>query len=153
MGVSDLPACRPRDIFCQLMHVAARRGVYSRYAQNNLIQAQYFRDPKQLSLYLEANQFLSKVNGEVEETREPTFKKNLASLNELVLIMFSKDTTVVPRESSWFGSIAPPKEEGGIHWGDVEVLPMRMQPLYTNDWIGLKKVSSLVRHFLIDDII
>ncbi len=36
-----------------------------------------------------------------------TYAKNLASLNKLVVVLFSKDTTVVPKASSWFGSYAP----------------------------------------------
>jgi palmitoyl-protein thioesterase len=32
------------------------------------------------------------------------YKKNLASLDALVLIMFSEDRTVIPKESGWFGS-------------------------------------------------
>lgn len=143
MGVSDLPTCRPGDVFCQLMRIAARRGVYSAYAQKNLIQAQYFRDPNRLSAYYETNDFLTRVNGEVREKRDKGFKKNLASLNELVLIMFSRDTTVVPRESSWFGSFAPPADDE--HWGEPgEPMPMRMQPLYKHDWIGLKAVSVII---------
>lgn len=38
MGVSDLPLCRPWDVLCQLARAAARRGVYSNYAQENLVQ-------------------------------------------------------------------------------------------------------------------
>lgn len=149
MGVSDLPTCRPGDVFCQLARFAARRGVYSSYAQRNLVQAQYFRDPNQLPRYYESNTFLTALNGEVEETRNTTFKKNLEDLEGLILIMFDSDNTVVPRESSWFGSVAPPstdsmKEPYAIGWRDpVEIIPMRMQPLYKHDWIGLKTVSRL----------
>lgn len=142
MGVSDLPTCRRGDVFCQLARLAARRGVYSSYAQSNLIQAQYFRDPHQLPRYLSSNTFLTLINGEVEETRNETFKGRLEKLEGLVMVMFDRDQTVVPRESSWFGSVAPPKEEErGVGWGEPEeIVPMRMQPLYVNDWIGLKSV-------------
>lgn len=129
------------------MRVAARRGVYSNYAQKNLIQAQYFRDPNRLSDYYRTNDFLTRVNGEVSEKRDPAFKANLETLNELVLIMFSRDTTVVPRESSWFGSISPPVDQE--RWGEPgELLPMRLQPLYTHNWIGLKTVSLGLSRFI-----
>lgn len=149
MGVSDLPVCRPGDALCQLARFAARRGVYSSYAQSNLVQAQYFRDPTQLPRYYASNVFLTAINGEIADTRNATFKNNLKSLEALVLVLFDQDKTVVPRESSWFGSIAPPPEEDAAEhssgWGDpIEVIPMRLQPLYTHDWIGLKAVRSLV---------
>ena len=38
MGISDLPLCRPTDLMCQLARRAARVGVYTNYAQNNLVQ-------------------------------------------------------------------------------------------------------------------
>lgn len=38
MGVSDLPLCRPWDVFCQLARRAARGGVYTEWAQENLVQ-------------------------------------------------------------------------------------------------------------------
>ncbi|KAF8316426.1 alpha/beta-hydrolase [Clavulina sp. PMI_390] len=152
MGVSDLPTCRPGDVFCQLARVAARRGVYTSYAQSHLVQAQYFRDPNQYERFLRYNNFLAVINGEVDDpetsrARNVTFKDNLEQLEELVLVMWDKDTTVVPRESSWFGSVAIPSEDErsrwGIGWGDpVEIVPMRMQPLYTNNWIGLKTLDE-----------
>lgn len=37
MGVSDLPPCKPFDIPCQLARRAVRGGVYSEWAQNNVI--------------------------------------------------------------------------------------------------------------------
>lgn len=38
MGVSDLPLCAPGDVLCQIARRAARFGVYSKYAQTNLVQ-------------------------------------------------------------------------------------------------------------------
>lgn len=148
MGVSDLPACRPGDILCQIAHLAARRGVYSPYAQKNIVQAQYFRDPRELPAYFNHNKFLTAINGELHETRNETFKRNLSQLENLVLVLFDADTTVVPRESSWFGSVAPPQEDSGNQQVDIEgwrdraeIIPMRMQELYKYDWIGLRTVS------------
>jgi palmitoyl-protein thioesterase len=63
----------------------------------------------------------------------------LAALNKLVLVLFSKDVTVVPKESSWFGSYAPSDE---TFPGDRTVIPMRMQELYVHDTIGLKKLDE-----------
>ena len=41
-----------------------------------------------------------------------TYAQNFATLSKLVLILFSEDKTVVPKESAWFGSYSPPPEEG-----------------------------------------
>ena len=53
----------------------------------------------------------------------------------LVLALFDEDKTVVPKESSWFGSFVPTEEE------DVYI-PMRRQPIYLDDRIGLKTLDE-----------
>ncbi len=164
MGVSDIPLCRPWDVLCQLARVAARKGVYTDYAQENLVQvctrgpvhppqfcsqprqAQYYRDPKQLPQYLAHNRFLASINNEVDDDIDETYADNLSTLNKLVLVLFSEDVTVVPKESSWFGSYAPPEESrkpsfpGGVF--DKMIIPMRLQTLYIEDRIGLRALDE-----------
>jgi len=152
MGVSDIPTCRPGDFLCQITRRAIKDGVYSTWAQNNLIQAQYFRDPTQLDTYLEANHFLPSINNEVPGSRNKTYADNLATLDKLVLVLFSKDKTVVPKESAWFGSEAVDDdmvEDNGnsrqhtlANAPPITIIPMRLQPLYTEDWIGLKTLDQ-----------
>lgn len=50
MGVSDLPACKPYDITCQLARRATRNGVYTEWAQANLVQASHIRLAFRVSL-------------------------------------------------------------------------------------------------------
>ena len=38
MGIADIPTCRPGDWTCQLARRAARAGVYTHWAQSNLVQ-------------------------------------------------------------------------------------------------------------------
>ncbi|EMD32081.1 hypothetical protein CERSUDRAFT_119066 [Gelatoporia subvermispora B] len=140
MGISDLPMCGPSDLLCQLARRAARGGVYNTWAQEHLVQAQYFRDPSQLDLYLKTNKFLTSINNEIPQTVNATYSRNLASLNALVLMLFSADKTVVPKETSWFGSYAPPNSSDGQ--AEKTIVPMRMQPLYTEDWIGLRELDE-----------
>lgn len=63
--------------------------------------------------------------------------------------MFEKDQTVVPKESSWFGSEAPPHEDlrndhvqTPLQVGNTSIIPMHQQPLYTEDWIGLRALDD-----------
>lgn len=145
MGISDMPACKPYDFLCQVARNVARAGVYNEWAQQNLVQAQYFRDPAQLPKYLSANHFLTSINNEVPATRNATYAAHLAQLETLVLVLFERDRTVVPKESAWFGSYAPPppEDEDGTREGKEEILvPMREQPLYKEDWIGLRALDE-----------
>ena len=108
-------------------------------------QAQYFRDPAQLPKYLAVNHFLTSINNEVPATRNTTYAAHLAQLETLVLVLFERDRTVVPKESAWFGSYAPPPPEDteGVLEGEEEkIVPMREQPLYKEDWIGLRALDE-----------
>jgi palmitoyl-protein thioesterase len=156
MGVSDVADCKPFDVLCQIARRAVRSGVYTSWAQEHLVQvrlsalllaagantvfgarqAQYYRDPAQLETYLDVNQFLTSINNEIPDARNATYAANLAALDNLVLVLFLRDTTVIPKESAWFGSNAPDAP------GDETIVPMRRQPLYEGDWIGLRALDE-----------
>lgn len=103
-----------------------------------MIQAQYYRDPDRIDSYLASNKFLADINNEIPDTHNATYAKNLPKLNKLVLVLFSKDETVVPKETSWFGSYAPSDE---TFPGEKTVIPMRMQEIYVHDTIGLRRLD------------
>lgn len=123
-------------------------------------QAQYFRDPDNLPDYLQTNEFLTSINNEIALSRNLTYKDNLVRLNKLVLVIFQKDKTVVPKETSWFGSVEPVDDEDpdsslylldSAQAGqrplsatrvDKTLIPMRLQPLYQEDWIGLRELDE-----------
>ena len=177
MGIADIPPCKPFDVLCQLARNVARAGVYNEWAQQNLVQvcsptlcrrdksrspilfiylsvcwrqAQYYRDPAQLPKYFAANHFLTSINNELPATRNATYAARLARLDALVLVLFERDRTVVPKESAWFGSYAPPRDDpdgdalSDLREGedDETLVPMREQPLYKEDWIGLRALDK-----------
>ena len=100
------------------------------------MQAQYFRDPARYDEYLRLNPFLPDINNERDDKND-AYKKNLLALERLVLIRFSEDTVVVPRDSAWFGAYAV----GSTHEA-ASVVELRDQPLYREDWIGLRALDE-----------
>ncbi|CAG8591605.1 16551_t:CDS:2, partial [Racocetra fulgida] len=126
-GISDIPGCEGNDGWCKLMRSIASQGAYSGYVRNHIIQAQYFKDPKRLDIYLKKNIFLPDINNELEVKNE-TYKKNLVTLNKLVLIRFTEDTTLKPGDTAV-----------------RNVVPVREQKLYKEDWIGLKTLDEAGR--------
>jgi len=158
MGISDLPVCSAYDLLCQIARRATKGGVYNEWVQENLVQAQYFRDPNQLPLYVTSSKFLADINNEVllPSERNGTYADNFSTLSNLVLVKFEKDRTVVPKESSWFGSQAPSDTSlyqsteqvplGGPRPlranDDREIIRMEDQPLYQEDWIGLRALDE-----------
>ena len=107
-----------------------------------MLQAQYYRDTSQLSVYLSSNHFLTSINNEIPDSRNHTYAQNLASLSNLVLVLFTQDKTVVPKESAWFGSYAPVEDKA---LSAPTLVPMKLQPLYLEDWIGLKQLDGAGR--------
>lgn len=128
------------------------------------MQAQYFRDPRRYATYLSTNTFLTDINNELQIARNTTYKENFQSLANLILVLFVRDKTVVPKESSWFGSEPIPTDSQhaapeSVYGADgsqavlarphlpatdppEDIVPMRLQPLYTEDWIGLRALDE-----------
>jgi len=103
MGVTDIPHCFSGGI-CSIVNSVARSLVYMNIVQDHLGPAGYFRDPKQFSKYEKDSVFLSFLNN---ETANPVAKEktNFEALNGLMLVMFTEDTMVYPKESEWFQTL------------------------------------------------
>ncbi|KAE8190385.1 hypothetical protein A4X06_0g6961 [Tilletia controversa] len=157
MGVADLPACKPLDLLCRLAESAMRAGVYTNYAQKHIVAAQYVRNPLNKAAfhdYLTKNAFLADINNERRIDRN--YVKRLGSLEKFVMIMFSQDLTVSPKESSLFASYADPNttttyglasriHPRGLILADApldEIIPLRKSVIYTEDRLGLQKMDK-----------
>ncbi|CAM0139330.1 unnamed protein product [Umbelopsis sp. WA50703] len=114
------------------MRTIAKRGVYTEYVRKHIIQAQYYKDPTNYEVYMDKNVFLPDINNEYPHSKNKTYKENLLSLNKLVLIKFAEDETVRPAESAWFW----------FYNEDGDLVPLKEQPLYTEDWLGLKALDN-----------
>ncbi len=166
---SLLPAAQPPPSLTLSPDHQVREGLYSPYAQRNIIPAQYMRDEARIDQYLRTNHFLSDINnerigdnqvgplpedhrpslsaGEDDEPapRNATYKENLAGLSKLVLLRFTRDTTVVSPQTAHFtlpspnATNCPPLAEPGCYLDPVEWDDL---PLYKEDYIGLKELNE-----------
>ncbi|KAJ3190563.1 Palmitoyl-protein thioesterase 1 [Irineochytrium annulatum] len=133
MGVSDAPGClNSTDLNCGIMRNLIRAGGYLSWVQGRSVQAQYYKDPKNMGLYRERSLFLAGINNEVEGKREEIYRQNLVGLRKLVAIRFSEEGTAVPGESSWFG----------FYEENMELVTMRETQGYKEDWIGLRTLDE-----------
>lgn len=131
-GISSFRVCEPNDWLCRSAMMLARGGVWSSFVQSRLVPSQYYRDPStvdELNKYLEHSNFLADINNE-RALKNVYYKRNIASLTNLVLFMFENDTTVIPKESSWFEEV-----------NGTENVPLRARKLYQEDWLGLKELD------------
>ena len=95
---------------------------------------------------MSSSRFLAAINNELPLAQNETYAKNLASLDTLVLVLFTEDRTVVPKESGWFGSESI---QGSVEFrpeqqsfSEKTTIPMHLQPLYIHDWIGLRTLDE-----------
>ncbi|WZN64525.1 palmitoyl protein thioesterase [Chloropicon roscoffensis] len=140
-GVMDWPGCgdAASTALCRSLQALLAFGAYSDFLQRRVVQAQYFKDPRKMDEYLQKNVFLPDINN--EKALNEDYKRNLARLDLLMLLMWKNDTTVVPRESSLFGVL---NATSGV------IVPLREQPLYKEDRLGLRALDE--RGALIMDV-
>ncbi|KAJ3185278.1 Palmitoyl-protein thioesterase 1 [Gaertneriomyces sp. JEL0708] len=131
-GVSEWPGCRDKsDTTCFLARNLLLKGAYLSWVQNRVVQAQYYKDAKDYKTYLAKNIFLPDLNNE-RYIKNHTYAENLKRLQRFVMIQFKDDDMVVPRESAWFG-----------YWNEEGIMiPLKEQPLYKEDWLGLKTLDE-----------
>ncbi|KAJ3309697.1 hypothetical protein HDV04_005814 [Boothiomyces sp. JEL0838] len=130
-GVADIPNCEEESANCSLMRSIVKTGVYWSWIQSSVVQAQYYKDWKNLDKYLESNIFLPDLNQELEDIN-PDYTSKMKSLKRLVLIKFEQDHMIVPKETAWFGFY----DEKG------QVVDLKNQEWYKSNKLGLKDMDS-----------
>ncbi|XP_034939099.1 palmitoyl-protein thioesterase 1 [Chelonus insularis] len=139
-GVYGLPNCGSLTYrFCDYLRRILNYGAYLNYIQNKFVQAEYWHDPLQEDKYKKKSVFLAEINNELVINEE--YKKNLQQLESFVLVMFTQDTMVQPKESEWFGFYKPGQS--------TELQTLQESDLYIQDRLGLKKMDNDGKlHFL-----
>ncbi|KRX68256.1 Aromatic-L-amino-acid decarboxylase [Trichinella sp. T9] len=133
-GVFGLPRCRGSIKLCNFARMLLNYGAYV-----HVIQAQYWHDPLHENTYRDKSIFLAEINN--EKVLNQTYIENLQKLQNMVMIKFTRDSMVVPPESSWFGFYAPGQA--------VDVIPLKETELYKNDRLGLLQMEKDGKlHFL-----
>ena len=129
MGIGSIPkiTCGTFCDFLVNITVPIFYGLSGRIAP-----ADYFRFKYDQQYYMENNIFLKMLNNENEE-KDEEIKKRFSSLEKVKLIKNNNDTTIVPRESSWF------------EFYDFEghnIIPLKESDFYIKDYIGLRKLDE-----------
>lgn len=129
MGIVRFRDCGDADLLCKGAMALLKFNTWSAFVQGKVVPAQYYRDTADYERYLDNSNFLADINNE-RERKNPTYKKNLAGLANLVMYQFEDDTTLIPKESAWF-------EDGD---GEAST-PLRGTKLYREDWLGLRELD------------
>ncbi|XP_010434661.1 PREDICTED: palmitoyl-protein thioesterase 1-like [Camelina sativa] len=131
-GIAAIPKCASGPL-CAMVEALLKSAIYNDFIQDHLAPSGFVKIPGQISKYLAHSKYLPKLNNERPDERNSTFKDRFASLHNLVLVMFQKDTTLIPKETAWFGYY----QDGGLD----TLLSTQQTKLYKEDWIGLKALD------------
>lgn len=117
---------------------------WSGWTQRNVVPAQYYRDPsagdEQWEKYLEMSGWIADVNNDREEKNGVYRERVVRRLSRLVMLMWSGDETVVPKESAWFAELE--REEDEDDEAKRKVRWLRETEGYKGDWIGMKTLDQ-----------
>lgn len=129
-GISSFQSCGASDWLCKGAQALLRGNTWSNLAQSRLVPAQYYRNPEDLESYLEYSNFLADINNE-RTIKNVRYRENLMKLENFVMYVFDEDTTVVPKETSWFAEV-----------NGTEVTALKDRTIYKEDWLGLKELDK-----------
>ena len=135
-GVYGLPRCNAHWMICDYVRRLLNYGAYTSWVQEKLVQAQYWHDPLANEEYRQKSLFMADINNDKDE-KNSDYKANLLKLEKLVLVKFSQDSVVVPRESEWFGFYEIGQTD--------KMLAYNQTQLYIEDWIGLRTLDETGR--------
>ncbi|KAG7564041.1 Alpha/Beta hydrolase fold [Arabidopsis suecica] len=135
-GESSVPFCGCDIEWCDIADNLMKKSIYSDFVQDHLAPSGYIKIPTDIPEYMKSSKYLPKLNNEIPNERNSTYKERFARLKNLVLIMFQNDTVIVPKESSWFGFY-----QDGNYTSQPPLLSAQQTKLYTEDWIGLKTLD------------
>ncbi len=148
-GVMNIPGCLgPNASYCQMMAEMLAKGAYLPGVRDVSVQAQYFRSPLQKDAYEANNVFLADINNErpamvgdsveavADRGRRQSHADKMVALDRFVMIKFTQDSVVVPKESAHFGSFP---------WGSIdrsELQRANETDAYRADLIGLQTMDK-----------
>jgi palmitoyl-protein thioesterase len=129
-GISEFKTCGSTDYLCKTAMALLKFNTWSNFVQSRLVPAQYYRDLTNYDSYLQSSNFLADINNE-RPVKNEQYKKNIASLANFVMYLFEDDTTVIPKQTSWFTEV-----------NGTEITPLRKQTQYKEDWLGLRQLDE-----------
>ncbi|VUZ48986.1 unnamed protein product [Hymenolepis diminuta] len=140
-GIYGLPFCPNATAvpLCRYLRTLLSQTAYNDLVQSSFVQAQYWHDPMNEEVYRLKSRFLSEINQ--ENTVNKTYRENLLKAENLVLVRFMSDRTVIPSISEWFGF---------YHNGSSEATyDYKESKQYTTDCLGLRTLDRQGRLHLL----
>jgi len=127
-GVAQFPHTG-QGFFDNILNKIADVAVYNGLIQAHVGPAGYFHRIDNEDSYFNSGTILADLNN-VGETKNEDYKKRIGQLDAMVLIMFTEDTMVIPKETAHFGFFKDSKRD--------EIVALEDSNIVKNDLIGIK---------------
>jgi palmitoyl-protein thioesterase len=132
MGVGKYPKCDKDTFWCRNVNKLVLKGVYSEFVQNHIGPAGYVRDIWNYDKYIKSSSFLADLNNERYHSKWEQYKYRILDLEKVVLIKFTKDTMIIPRETAWFE----------FYGNDGRVMKLEESVFYRDDLLGIRELNE-----------
>mmetsp|Transcript_23899 Transcript_23899/g.26520 ORF Transcript_23899/g.26520 Transcript_23899/m.26520 type:complete len:161 (+) Transcript_23899:396-878(+) len=129
MGVSYAPTLPGDTWLGSFVAWAANTAAYWSITQWLVAPADYWRNPKNPEGYLK-HSFLAEANNEAKFDQGR--KDKWLALKFARFVKWDRDTTIIPRESSWWG----------MYTEDYNIISRHDTELYKKDLIGLRTLEE-----------
>ena len=130
MGVSYFPGLSGDTWFGTVLAWIINRGVYFDVTQYFIAPADYWRDPQNPEGFIKNSRFLADANNEAHFNQ--TRKDLWLSLKYARFVKWEEDTTIIPRESSWWG----------MYTEDYNIISRFDTEVYQKDLIGIRTLEE-----------
>jgi palmitoyl-protein thioesterase len=130
MGVNKFPHCASGPI-CWVVNKVVDSAVYFSFIQHSIGPAGYFKDVVSYDNYLKGSTFLAELNNE-KTNKNNEYKERMLNLERMVLIKFSGDSMIIPKETAWFQF----NDKNG------KLVDLDKSDFYINDYIGVKQLNE-----------
>eukprot|EP00698_Gefionella_okellyi_P003196 TRINITY_DN1298_c0_g1_i2.p1 TRINITY_DN1298_c0_g1~~TRINITY_DN1298_c0_g1_i2.p1 ORF type:complete len:300 (+),score=41.63 TRINITY_DN1298_c0_g1_i2:104-1003(+) len=117
---------------CELLDTNIDKFIYTPLAQKSIAAANYWKDPYNLALYEQQSEYLADLENRAQQNA--TYRNNVMSVKNFVMVHSPIDEVVVPNNSTAFGFYAP-NTIG-------EIVPLEQSAQYTQDWLGLRTLDE-----------
>lgn len=136
-GVAQIPHTG-QNFFDNIVNKIADWFVYDSWVQNLVGPAGYFHRIDDESTYFNSKVVLADLNN-VGPTKNPQYVARMKSLDAVVLIMFAKDTMIIPKETAHFGYYADSDKKTITALEDSKIIK--------EDLIGMKSLVDAGKVF------
>lgn len=131
MGVSEIPETHGHWYSIPLNWATGKVARWA-LAQKLVSPAGYFRQWWSLRKFYEDSTFLPYINNEMPPSYAANYKDNLSSVKRYALWMWQDDTTIIPRESSWYAG----------YDGHHKLIELRDSVDYEMDFVGMRSLDE-----------